>query len=132
MIHRTVLGTMERFLGCLIEHYGGNFPVWLAPVQVAVIPVSEKFASFAEEIASQLQNFRVEVISSRETVSKRIREAEIQRIPYIIVVGEKEKKEGLNAKLPVRLRGGKLKNMTPRELKVLLRKKIKTRSLSLE
>ncbi len=94
MVHRTVLGSLERFIGCLIEHYEGAFPLWLAPVQVEVIPVSDKFLKYAQEVNCQLLNVncRSEVDSRSESVGKKIREAEIEKIPYMIVVGEKEKK----------------------------------------
>ena len=94
MIHRALLGAIERFIGILIEHYGGAFPLWLAPVQLSVIPISEKHSDYAKAIAKKLrqENLRVEVQNKNETVSKKIRNAEIQKIPYIIVVGDKEKK----------------------------------------
>lgn len=101
MIHRALLGSLERFIGVLIEHYGGAFPTWLAPVQVKVIPVSDKFNKFAEKNASLLRGagLRVEIDATSETVGKKIRNAEIAKIPYMIVLGEKEEKSG---KVPVR------------------------------
>ncbi|KKT44374.1 MAG: Threonine-tRNA ligase [Parcubacteria group bacterium GW2011_GWA2_44_15] len=91
-IHRAPLGTHERFIGFLIEHYAGAFPVWLAPVQVAFIPVGEKFveatAKFAKEFKAQ--KIRTEIMSGNNTVGANIREAAGQKIPYIVVVGEKE------------------------------------------
>ena len=95
MIHRTVLGaTDSRFLGCLIEHYGGAFPVWLAPVQVQIIPVGQRHQKYAQQIAKQFQeaNIRLELKEENETVSKKIRDGEIQKIPYLLVVGDKEEK----------------------------------------
>ncbi len=94
MIHRVVLGSMERFFGILIEHFAGNFPTWLAPVQAAVLPISEKFKKYAERVAKELrkENIRLEISDSNETLGKRIRGAELQKIPYILVVGDKEMK----------------------------------------
>ena len=104
MIHRALLGSIERFMAVLIEHYAGEFPFWLAPVQVEILPVLEKNTQASQKIKQELENkgFRVELNSSNETLSKRIREAEMQKIPYILVVGEKEEK---NKKIAVRKRG---------------------------
>jgi threonyl-tRNA synthetase len=94
MLHRALFGSFERFIGVLIEHYAGAFPLWLSPVQVIVIPVSEKFSEYGKEVAEKLkeQDIRVESNASNESLGKRIREAEKQKIPYILVVGEKEEK----------------------------------------
>ncbi len=94
MLHRTVLGSLERFIGCLIEHYKGAFPLWLAPIQVEIISVSDKFLKYAKEVEKQLleNNIRIQIDMRAESVGKKIREAEIQKIPYMLVVGEKEKK----------------------------------------
>lgn len=94
MLHRTVYGALERFIGILIEHYAGAFPVWLAPVQVQIVPVSEKFLQFAEKMAGKFKKagIRVEVDYSEESVGKKIRNAELMKVPYMLVVGEKEKK----------------------------------------
>lgn len=91
-IHRAPLSTHERLIGFLIEHYAGHFPVWLAPVQAAIIPVSEKSDEYAGHInlKLKLENIRAEIKNQNETLGKRIREAELQKIPYIIIVGEKE------------------------------------------
>lgn len=96
VIHRSSIGAFERTMAFLIEHYAGNFPTWLAPVQVAVIPVSEKHFDYGKKIAEQLkkENIRVEAREADETLGKRIREAEMSKIPYILVVGEKEEKNG--------------------------------------
>jgi len=94
MIHRALLGSMERFFGILIEHYAGDFPTWLAPIQVAVLPISKEHVSYAEDISKRLkkENVYVEIYNPDDTLSKRIRNAETQKIPYILVVGDKEKK----------------------------------------
>ncbi|PIU09073.1 MAG: threonine--tRNA ligase [Candidatus Moranbacteria bacterium CG08_land_8_20_14_0_20_34_16] len=106
MLHRVIYGAMERFMGILIEHYAGAFPVWLSPVQAIILPVSEKFNSYAQKIFSQLleNNIRVEISDESESLGKRIRRAEKQKIPYMLVVGEKEEKE---KKITIRYRGEK-------------------------
>ena len=95
MIHRALMGSYERFVGILIEHYAGEFPVWLAPVQVIVLPVSDRHGEAAEAIAAQLseRGLRVEVDLRSESVSKLIRDNEIAKIPYMLVVGDKEAEE---------------------------------------
>jgi threonyl-tRNA synthetase len=96
MLHRALFGSFERFIGVLIEHYAGAFPTWLSPIQVAVLPVSEKFFEYAKNVKNQLRqiDIRAQIIGQEgETLGKRIREAEKQKVPYILVVGEKEEKE---------------------------------------
>lgn len=95
-IHRAPLGTHERLIGFLIEHYAGAFPVWLAPVQALVISVSEKFNKYAEKVVAELRGagVRVEIDDSDLQLGKKIRNAEMQKIPYMLVVGEKEEKDG--------------------------------------
>lgn len=92
MIHRAIVGSPERFFGILIEHYAGAFPVWLSPIQAAVIPISEKHISYAKEIVEGLENnnIRVELKNENETLGKKIREAEMQKIPYLLILGDKE------------------------------------------
>ena len=102
VIHRALLGSLERFMGILIEHYGGAFPFWLAPVQVRIIPVGEAHREAARALAEKLSAFRVEVDDSDETVGKRIRNAEVEKIPYVIVYGDRESEDSL----AVRERGG--------------------------
>ncbi len=94
MVHRAILGSLERFIGILLEHYSGALPLWLSPIQVKIIPISEKFDSYAKKIYSRLleNEIRVEISDENETLGKRIRNAELQKIPYILVVGEKEEK----------------------------------------
>ena len=103
MVHRAILGSYERFFVLLLEHFAGDFPLWLAPVQVKVIPVSDKFEKFAKTIEAELKaaNIRVEFDESDESVGKKIRNAEMQKIPYMLVLGEKEVK---SKKLAVRSR----------------------------
>lgn len=92
MLHRVLLGSVERFTACLTEHYAGAFPVWLAPVQAVVIPVREDFAAYGREVADELlkAGIRAELDSRGETLNKRIRSAEVGKVPYILVVGERE------------------------------------------
>ncbi len=106
MVHRTVLGSMERFLASLIEHYGGAFPVWLAPVQVAVIPVADRHLDYAYKLATELKNerVRVQVDDRQETVNQKIRQAQLSKIPYMLVIGDKE---ATASTVSVRLLSGK-------------------------
>ncbi|MBA7467011.1 Threonine--tRNA ligase 1 [subsurface metagenome] len=105
MIHRTVLGSMERFLASLIEHYGGAFPVWLAPLQVMVIPVADRHLDYAHKLEAELksQGIRVKVDARSERVNLKIRQAELEKIPYMLVVGDKEV---VASTVSVRLRSG--------------------------
>jgi len=92
MLHRVILGSLERFIGALIEHYGGALPLWLSPVQVMVIPIKTEFLEYAEKIAAMLQerSFRVKLGNRSETLDKRIREAELEKIPYLLIIGKRE------------------------------------------
>lgn len=93
MLHRALFGSYERFIGLLIEHYAGAFPVWLSPVQATILPISEKHAQYAQLVAQKLKekDIRVTISEANETLGKRIREAELEKAPYILVVGDKEK-----------------------------------------
>ena len=97
MIHRVVFGSIERFIGILIEHFAGAFPTWLAPVQVKVLPISDKYAEYAEKVRKQLDDagIRVEVDTRAEKIGYKIREAQMQKVPYMVIVGQKEEEEGL-------------------------------------
>ena len=99
MIHRVAFGSIERFIGILIEHFAGAFPVWLAPVQVKVLPISDKFAEYGESVRKQLDEagIRVELDTRSEKIGYKIREAQMQKIPYMLIVGQKEQEEGLVA-----------------------------------
>jgi threonyl-tRNA synthetase len=92
ILHRALFGSYERFIGLLIEHYAGTFPLWLAPTQIAILPIGESHASYAKEVAEKLRmaEFRIEINDANETLGKRIRETEMKKIPYIIVVGNEE------------------------------------------
>ena len=96
MIHRALLGSMERFAGILIEHYAGRFPTWLAPVQVKLLPVADRHAPYAEELAGRLRDggFRVEIDERSESVGRKVRDAELARVPYMLVLGDREQETG--------------------------------------
>ena len=117
VIHRALYVSLERFLGILIEHYAGVFPFWLAPVQVRVIPVGADHREAAEALAGKLGDFRVEVDDSDDTVGKRIRNAEVEKVPYVVVWGDKESDEAL----AVRERGGEQSTKSLEELLAELR-----------
>jgi len=105
MIHRTVLGSMERFMACLVEHYAGAFPVWLAPVQVVVIPIADRHIEYANSVAATLKSLdmRVRVDDRTERMNMKIREAQMEKIPYMFVIGDKEV---ASSAVSVRLRSG--------------------------
>ena len=104
VVHRALLGSLERFMGILIEHYAGAFPVWLAPVQVRVAPVAEAHREAAGELvgALGLAGVRADIDERDETLGKRIRDAELQKVPYVVVWGDRETREAM----AVRKRGG--------------------------
>ena len=95
MIHRAPFGSMERFIALLIEHCAGKFPLWLAPVQVKILPISEKFLSYAENVLNKLKNadIRVEIDDRNEKIGKKIRDTELAKIAFMLVIGEKEVNE---------------------------------------
>ncbi|WP_179377035.1 threonine--tRNA ligase [Winogradskyella wichelsiae] len=105
MIHRAPFGSMERFIAILLEHTGGDFPLWLMPEQVIIISISEKFEKYAEKVLNVLENDEIRALTDNrnETVGKKIREAELQKFPYMIIVGEQEEKDNT---ITVRQRGG--------------------------
>jgi len=105
MIHRALLGSMERFMGVLIEHYAGAFPVWLAPVQAVLIPIADRHVGYANGVAEKLREagLRVEVDASSDRMNAKIRNAQLQKVPYMLVVGDREV-EG--SQVAVRLRSG--------------------------
>ena len=94
MIHRALMGSFERFIGILIEHYAGEFPLWLAPVQAVVLPIADRHLAYAREVAGQLEVLRVQVDERTESVGKKIREAELRKVPYMLVVGDEEQSAG--------------------------------------
>jgi threonyl-tRNA synthetase len=128
VIHRTILGTWERFFGVLLEHCAGRLPPWLSPLQVRVLPVTERHDAAAEEIVGELRarSIRAQSSGSSETLSKRVRTAELDRVPYVVVVGDAEVSNGSVA---LRMRGQKGSRSLPRpEFTELVAEKIRTRS----
>ncbi len=122
VIHRAILGSTERFLGIMIEHFGGAFPLWLSPTQALILPVSDKFSTYGEEIKKTLLNagFRVSLDGRNESLGKKIREGKLKKIPYLVVVGEKEES---SKSLSVESRdNGNLGVMTTEEFIALLAK----------
>ena len=105
MVHRALLGSIERFFGVLVEHYGGAFPAWLAPVQAALIPIADRHNEYAREVAAQLKaaGLRVEVNDSSDRMQAKIRDAQLQKVPYMLVIGDREVESDAVA---VRLRSG--------------------------
>ena len=97
MLHRAAVGSIECFLGILIEEFMGDFPLWLAPVQARVLPISEKFVDYAKKVEKELVNagVRVEVDESNEKLGYKIRQCELQKVPYLLIVGEKEVADGV-------------------------------------
>ena len=96
MVHRAILGSMERFLGVLIEHYGGAFPLWLAPVQAVLIPIADRHIEYCKSVSSQLESagFRIEVDTRGERMNQKIRTAQMQKVPYMLVAGDREEEAG--------------------------------------
>jgi threonyl-tRNA synthetase len=121
LLHRAVTGSTERFMGVVIEHFAGAFPLWLAPVQAMMIPVADRHIPYAREVAEKLkaQGFRVEVDERGERMQAKIRDAQLQKIPYMLVVGDKDQAAGA---VSVRLRSGEdLKAKTLDEFVALAR-----------
>jgi threonyl-tRNA synthetase len=130
MIHRALFGSMERFFGVLIEHYAGAFPLWLAPVQVAVLPITDRINEYSEKIADDLraEGFRVEVNVRSDKIGAKIRDAQMQKIPFMLVLGDREVEEG---KVAVRERlKGDIGAMSLAEFKEMARRLVTARSLT--
>jgi threonyl-tRNA synthetase len=96
MIHRAPFGSMERFVAILLEHTGGNFPLWLMPEQVTILSLSEKYEKYAQKVLNLLENHEIRALvdNRNETIGKKIREAELNKLPYMLIVGEQEEKDG--------------------------------------
>jgi threonyl-tRNA synthetase len=127
MVHRALLGSMERFFGVLIEHYAGAFPVWLAPVQAVIIPIADRHADYSAEISEMLleKGIRVELDDSSERMANKIRKAQDQKVPYMLIVGDREVE---NLKVSVRLRTEEdLGSMDPNDLLLRIEKAIRER-----
>jgi threonyl-tRNA synthetase len=130
MIHRAILGSLERFIGIIIEHFAGAFPFWLAPVQATVLPLSEKFVDYGREVAAKLKaaKIRVEIDESNEKLGAKIRNAQLQKVPFMLVVGEKEAASGSVA---LRLRSGEQSTMSVDALVARAQELIRTRALTI-
>jgi len=130
MIHRALFGSMERFFGVLIEHYAGAFPMWLAPVQVAILPITDRINEYAEELARELrsQGFRVETNLRSEKIGAKIRNAQLQKVPFMLVLGDREMEQKTVA---VRERArGDIGVMSVAEFKEMARRLVETRALT--
>jgi threonyl-tRNA synthetase len=131
MIHRALMGSLERFFGVLIEHFGGAFPVWIAPEQIAVIPVAEEFNEYAKKVVAQIKekDLRVTAELGDERLNAKIRICQTRKIPYMLVVGQREADEGT---VSIRLRDGKqLPAMKIEEFAAYAAEKTESRSLEL-
>jgi threonyl-tRNA synthetase len=124
MIHRAPFGSMERFVAVLLEHCGGNFPLWLTPDQVCILPISDKYMEYSKEVLNSLKisDIRAEIDERSEKTGRKIRDAEVRKIPFMLIVGEREAAEG---KVSVRRHGGEdLGSMSLQEFKTLTQKEI--------
>ncbi len=131
MIHRAPFGSMERFVGILIEHFNGAFPLWLSPVQVMMVPITDRHVEYANQVAAQLRaaGMRVEVDDSSERMNKKIRSAQLQKIPYMLVVGDAEEEAGAVA---VRTRNNEDRGAVPlTEFKEMAATLVTTKSMDL-
>ncbi|HPV75026.1 MAG TPA: threonine--tRNA ligase, partial [Gemmatimonadaceae bacterium] len=132
VIHRAVSGSFERFMAILIEHFAGAFPVWLAPEQVRILPITDDLAPQAEQVTKQLRaaGIRATMDAHNDTLNYRIREAELQKVPYMAVLGKREAEQGT---LAVRMRGqGKKQDIVPvDEFVARVQEQIRTRALDL-
>ncbi len=130
MVHRALFGSVERFFGVLIEHYAGAFPFWLAPVQVVVLPITDRINEYAQKIGNELKNsgFRVEINLKSDKIGAKIRDAQLQKVPFMLVLGDKELEEN---KIAVREKvKGDIGQMTLEEFKVMAQKLKETRALT--
>ncbi len=129
VIHRAISGSLERFMGVMIEHFAGAYPVWLSPIQVTILPISEHQKEYADTVYKALQesDIRVELDDSNESLGKRIRNAKMQKVPYMIVIGDKEKESGL---ITVETRTEKLEGITTEKFLEKLLSEIKNRTLN--
>src|SRR6266496_1461211 len=130
MVHRALFGSIERFFGVLIEHYAGSFPMWLAPVQVAVLPITDRINQYADKIAQQLRSagLRVELNLRSDKIGAKIRDAQLQKVPFMLVLGDREIEEG---KVAVRERSkGDIGAMSLEEFKQMAQRLVETRALT--
>jgi threonyl-tRNA synthetase len=124
MIHRAPFGSLERFVAVLIEHCAGKFPLWLVPKQVAILPLSEKYNDYSENLSKSLKNYDIRALvdSRNEKIGKKIRDTELEKTPYMLIVGEKEASENV---VSVRKQGdGDLGSFTLKDFAELLNKEV--------
>ncbi|MDH5413666.1 MAG: His/Gly/Thr/Pro-type tRNA ligase C-terminal domain-containing protein, partial [Flavobacteriaceae bacterium] len=124
MIHRAPFGSMERFIALLLEHTGGNFPLWLTPEQAIILPISEKFEIYTKKVLNLMENYEIRALvdERNEKTGRKIRDAEVRKIPYMIIIGENEENEGV---ISVRRHGGEdLGKMTIEDFSVLIKEEI--------
>jgi threonyl-tRNA synthetase len=129
MIHRAPFGSMERFVAVLTEHCAGKFPIWLAPEQVSILPVSDKFTEYSKKVADYLKNYdlRASVDERSEKIGKKIRDSELQKVPYMLIIGEKEE---TSSTVSVRKQGeGDLGVMTMEEFAKFLTEEVNKKIL---
>ena len=129
VIHRAMLGSVERFMGIMIEHFAGTFPTWLSPVQVAIVPVNESQHEYAQKIYDTLieKNIPGEMHNENDSLGKRINGAKAKKVPYVIVIGDKEKDAGV---ITVETRGEKLQDIKLEDFISKIEKEIKERTLN--
>jgi len=130
MVHRALFGSIERFFGVLVEQFAGAFPFWLAPVQITVLPITDRINDYAESVFKELKQagFRVESNLKSDKIGAKIRDAQINKVPFMIVLGDKELEEN---KIAVRERKvGDIGQMSLEEFKVMARKLRETRALA--
>ena len=130
MVHRALFGSIERFFGVLIEHYAGAFPMWLAPVQVAVLPITDRINEYAEMVAQELRvaGLRVETNVRSDKIGAKIRDAQLQKIPFMLVLGDREMQEG-NVAVRERSRGD-IGAMPLDEFKEMARRLVESRAIT--
>jgi threonyl-tRNA synthetase len=129
MVHRALFGSMERFFGVLIEHYAGAFPMWLAPIQVAVLPITDRINDYADSVAKELRDagLRVDSITRSDKIGAKIREAQMQKVPFMLVLGDREMEDG---NVAVRERkAGDIGAMSVTEFKEMALRLVETRAL---
>ncbi len=129
MIHAAIMGSIERFMSTLIEHVAGAFPLWLSPVQVAVVPVSDKQEDYAQGVVTELKEMSIRAVldASKDSLGKRIREAKSKKVPYVIVIGDKEKDSGM---LTIETRGEKIEGISVSDFASRLEREIKEKTLN--
>ena len=129
MIHRVVLGSIERFIGVITEHFAGAFPAWLAPVQVKVLPVTDRAEDYARQVSAKLEElgFRTEVDERNEKIGKKIREATLEKVPFMLVVGDRDMENGTVS--PRRRSGEDLGAMSMDQFAALLGDEVKSKAI---